>query len=64
MCTANVSGSKLQLLAVKVFSSSNYILLVSRIALTATDLFRADLKNVKFPGSCTFSSCQQFPDSL
>jgi hypothetical protein len=61
MCTANVSGSIVQLFAVKVFSSSNYILLVSRIALTASDLFWANLKNVQFPGGCTFSSCPTLP---
>jgi hypothetical protein len=33
---------------------------VSTIALIASDLFRADLKNMKFPGGCTFSSCPTF----
>jgi hypothetical protein len=34
---------------------------VSRISLTVSDLFRADLKNMKFPGGCTFSSCPTLP---
>jgi hypothetical protein len=34
---------------------------VNRIALTLSDLFRADLKNMKFHGDYTFISCPTFP---
>jgi hypothetical protein len=33
----------------------------STIALIASDLFRADLKNMKFRGDYTFSSCPTLP---
>jgi hypothetical protein len=34
---------------------------VSRIALTVSDLFREDVKNMKFPGGCTFRSSPTLP---
>jgi hypothetical protein len=37
------------------------LLKVSRIALTVPDLFRADIKNMKFHGDYTFSSCPTLP---
>jgi hypothetical protein len=36
-------------------------LLVIRISLTVSDLFGTYLKNMKFPGGCSFISCQTLP---